>query len=229
MTQRSIWNRAWYASLRTLCRMASAPAFRLRVQGRQNAPASGAVLVMSNHQSHLDPVLVGLCFDRRLNYLARETLFRFPPLRWMIRSVDAIPLDRDGLALAGIKETLRRLKHEEMVLLFPEGTRSRDGQVGELKPGFCALARRAKVSLLPMALDGTFAAFPRSSKFPRPLPIQIHIGEPMGPEEVASLDDAQLVAEVRRRMVELHAEAKRALARANNSQIAQPAADSAAV
>ena len=94
--------------------------------------------MLSNHQSHLDPVLVGLASDQRLNYLARDTLFGFAPFRWLINSLDAIPIDREGLGLGGLKETLKRLKRGESVLMFPEGTRTRDGEVGRLRPGFCA-------------------------------------------------------------------------------------------
>ena len=110
-------------------------AYGVRYSGRANIPKTGAVLVVSNHQSHLDPTLVGAGCDRRMNYLARETLFHFAPLRWLIRSLDAIPIDRDGLGLNGIKESLRRLKRGEMVLIFPEGTRTRDGDVAPFRPG----------------------------------------------------------------------------------------------
>ena len=68
--------------------------------------AEGGVLVVSNHQSHLDPPLIGIGCPRRMNYLARDTLFRFAPFAWLIRSVDAIPIDREGIGLGGIKEAL---------------------------------------------------------------------------------------------------------------------------
>ena len=71
----------------------------------------------------------------------RDTLFGFPPFRWLINSLDAIPIDREGIGLGGIKESLRRLKAGEMLVIFPEGTRTKDGNVGELKPGFLALAQ----------------------------------------------------------------------------------------
>ena len=128
--------------------------FRIRCFGREHVPPSGGGLVMSNHQSNMDPVLVGLATNRRLNYLARETLFAFAPFRWLIKSLDAIAIDREGLGLAGLKETLRRLKRGELVLIFPEGTRTRDGEIAPLKSGFCAVARRIRV----VAPDPTAAA-----------------------------------------------------------------------
>src|SRR5262245_28081751 len=134
-SSRSLPKRLWYDFLRVLCRMLGVVFFSIRCEDRHHIPASGGVLVVSNHQSHFDPVLVGLVCDRRLNYLARDTLFGFAPFRWLIASLDAIPIDREGLGMAGLKETLRRLKREEMVLIFPEGTRTRDGSVATLKPG----------------------------------------------------------------------------------------------
>ena len=77
-----------------------------------------------------------------MNYLARQTLFHFPPLGWLISTLDAIPIDRDGLGLTGIKESLRRLKRGEMVLIFPEGRRSSDGEIATFRPGFTVLAAR---------------------------------------------------------------------------------------
>jgi 1-acyl-sn-glycerol-3-phosphate acyltransferase len=203
--QRSLPQRLWYSFLRVLCRFLGVLLFRIRCEDRCHIPAAGGVLVVSNHQSHLDPILVGLACDRRMNYLARETLFRFAPLRWLIQSLDAIPIDREGLGLAGLKETLKRLKREEMVLIFPEGTRTRDGLVAELKPGFSVLAKRTGVPLLPVAIEGAFAAWPRWQMFPRPGVVQVQFGRPISPAEAAACDDRQLVTLVQQRIEECHA------------------------
>jgi 1-acyl-sn-glycerol-3-phosphate acyltransferase len=219
MARRSLPHRLWYDVLRVVCRLAAILVFRIRCRGRRFVPASGGALVLSNHQSHLDPVLVGLATDRRLNYLARDTLFKFAPFRWLINSLDAIPLDREGLGLGGLKETLKRLKRGELVLIFPEGTRTRDGDVGTLKPGFCALARRAGVPLLPVGIDGAFDSWPRSRTLPAPAVIHIQFGEPLGPAGIAKLDDRELVAEVARRIRACHAMAKQYRCRAIGSQI----------
>ncbi len=208
MAQRSLPKRLWYDVLRVICRMLGILVFRIRCRGRQFIPATGGGLVLSNHQSHLDPVLIGLATDRRLNYLARDTLFGFAPFRWLIHSLDAIPLDREGLGLAGLKETLKRLKRGEMVLIFPEGTRTSNGEVGTLKPGFCAFARPLNVPLLPVAMDGAFDSWPRSHVLPSPAAIHIQFGEPLAPAEIEKLDDRELVAEVDRRIRAVHAQAR---------------------
>src|SRR5262245_1475162 len=111
--QRSLAKRLWYNFLRVFFRMLAVVVFRIRVRGREHIPKEGGLIVLPKHQSHLDPILVGLCFDRRLNSLARDTLFGFPPLRWLINSLDAIPLDREGIGLGGLKESLKRLKTGE--------------------------------------------------------------------------------------------------------------------
>lgn len=170
--------------------------------------------MLANHQSHFDPVLIGISFERRLNFLARKTLFDFAPFRWLIRSLDAIPIDREGMGLGGLKETLRRLKRGEMVLLFPEGTRTRDGQVASLKPGFIALARRGKVPLVPVALDGAFDAWPRTNLFPRAATINVQIGQPITPAEFVNFTDDALIAELERRIRCCQRQARQAIRRA---------------
>jgi 1-acyl-sn-glycerol-3-phosphate acyltransferase len=205
---RSLPNRLWQALLKFLAQLTAVTVFNIRRRGERLMPAAGGGLVMSNHQSNLDPVIIGLCCERRLNYVARQTLLTFAPLRWLLNSLDTIPIDRDGIGLGGLKETLRRLKRGELVLLFPEGTRTRDGEVQALKPGFCALARRAEVPLVPVAMDGAFDAWPRQRSFPRPAVIHVQFGEPILPAEVKLLSDEQLVQEVERRIRDCHARAQ---------------------
>jgi 1-acyl-sn-glycerol-3-phosphate acyltransferase len=207
MKQRSFVKRFGYNILHLLCRLVGVIFFRVRVKGRENQLTGGA-LICSNHQSFFDPVLVGLAFEDRMNYLARKTLFKFPPFRWLIEYLDAIPIDRTGMGLQGIKETLRRLKRSEMVLIFPEGTRTRDGSVGRLKPGFVALARRGKRPLIPVGLDGAYDAWPRNSTLPQLSSIHICIGEPITVEEIEQWSDEEVVAELERRIRECHQQAR---------------------
>lgn len=222
--RRSLPNRLWQAFLKFAARLTAVTAFQFRCSGRELVPATGGGLVLSNHQSNLDPIIIGLACDRRLNYVARKTLFRFAPLRWLINSLDAIPIDRDGSGLGGLKETLKRLKRGEMVLLFPEGTRTPNGEVQAMKPGFCAIARRAAVPLVPVALDGAYESWPRQRKFPRRAVIHVCYGTPILPEEILGWTDEQLVAEVERRIRQCHAQARAGRQRASCRKLASPAA-----
>ena len=206
---RSITKRIAYSAAHVLARLTGVIGFRLRVWGREHVPREGGVLVCSNHQSYFDPVLAGLACDRHMNYLARKSLFKFAPFRWLIQLYDAIPIDRDGFSLEGIKETLRRLKRNEMVLIFPEGTRTETGEMASLKPGFTAIARRGKSALLPIGIAGSYDSWPRGQWLPGLAPIHIVIGEPLTAGEVAELSDDQLILELESRMRHCFLEAQR--------------------
>jgi len=208
MSSRSLAQRLTHDTLRVIARLISVLLFRLRVVGRENWPAEGGGLICSNHQSYFDPPIVGLTCNRRMNYLARDGLFRVPVLKQVIQFFDSIPIDREGGGLAGLKETLKRLKAGELVLIFPEGTRTRDGEVAPLKPGFIAVARRSDVPLVPVALDGAFQAWPRTARLPRPTRLAVVIGPPIQPDEIAALTDEDLLAELEQRILTCHATAR---------------------
>jgi 1-acyl-sn-glycerol-3-phosphate acyltransferase len=205
LMQRSFLSRIWYELLQRALQLMAVAVYRVRYVGRENIPAAGGVLVVSNHQSHFDPPLVGMGCPRRMNYLARDTLFGFfAPFRWLIHSLDAIPIDRDGIGLGGIKEAMKRLKRGEMVLIFPEGTRSRDGKMAPFRPGFTALAVRSGAAILPVAVEGAFHAWPRWRKFPGLGRIRVAFGKPISPAEILDCDERELMAEVERRVRECH-------------------------
>ncbi len=205
---RTLFQRLGYDALRVLCRIIAISLYGLRIEGREQWPATGGGLICANHQSMFDPPLVGLTCSRRMNYLARDTLFRVPGLAQLIRFLDAIPIDREGGGLAGLKETLRRLKAGELVLIFPEGTRTHDGQLHPLKPGFISVARRSRVPLIPVGLDGAYQAWPRTAPFPRLGRVSVVIGEPIAAEQVAALSDEGLLNELSQRMQACHCKAR---------------------
>ena len=205
MVQDSVLQRSVYRVTRLLTRCMAVWLFRLRCHGRGHLPLRGGALICSNHQSHIDPVVIGLCCDRQLHYLARKSLFRFAPFAALIRFYGAISIDRDGVGLTGIKSILRYLKRDRLVLMFPEGTRSRDGCVGSLKPGLCAVARRAQVPLVPVALDGAFEVLPRGRWWPQRTSVRVCFGAPIWPQSVAAIGDEAVLQELRRRIVDCHA------------------------
>jgi len=210
MSERPLTSRLWYEFLRLLIRYVWSVAYSVRYSGRENIPPEGPVLVVPNHQGYLDPPLVGAGCRRRLNYLARKSLFRFGPFGWLIDSVNAIPIDVEGgTGVGGIKETLRRLRRGEMVLIFPEGSRTWDGEVGPFLPGFAALAIRGRAAVLPVAIEGAFEAWPRWRKLPRWGVIHVHYGVPISAERVMQYNEEELVAEARKRVCQCHAELRR--------------------
>jgi 1-acyl-sn-glycerol-3-phosphate acyltransferase len=183
-----------------------------RATGRQNVPAEGGVLLVSNHLSYLDVFVLGIPLHRPLNYVARSTLF-VPGLSALMRSVGGFPIQRDGMGASGLKETLRRLRNGGIVTLFPEGTRSRDGSLGPLKPGIAVLVSRARVPVVPTGLAGTFEAWPRWRLFPLPHPIRIHYGRAIYPEELEGLDSDAITSLVHDRLQESYDLARQALER----------------
>jgi 1-acyl-sn-glycerol-3-phosphate acyltransferase len=198
----SLSNRVWYHFWRHVLQLLAVLVYRVRYSGCENIPATGGVLVVSNHQSHFDPPLVGIGCPRQMNYVARETLFTFRPFGWILKSVGGIPIDRDGFGIRGIKESLKVLKKGEMVVIFPEGTRTRDGQLGRFRPGFTTLAARSNAVILPVAIDGAYLVWPRSKKFPGLGRIRVHYGKPIPHAEIAGRDEREVVTEVERRVRE---------------------------
>lgn len=177
----------------------------VRCIGIENWPIHGGGLVCANHQSFLDPILIGSLCPRPMNYLARESLFRSKPLAILMRLYHAIPLQRDGLGIAGLKESLRRLKNGELLLIFPEGTRSADGELKAVQAGFSILARRAKVPIIPVCIDGPFQMWPRSRRWPKLAGVRLRliVGEPIDVMTMENSTDADLVDLLQSRMQEL--------------------------
>ena len=199
----------WYEFCRTLIALGATLGFRIRYYGQRNIPQTGPFLMVANHQSHLDPPLIGAGCPRQLSFVARKTLFDIPILGRLIANLHAIPIDRNGMGISGIKESLRRLKHGEPILLFPEGTRTRTGEISRFLPGFTALAVRSKAAIVPAAIDGAYQAWPRSQPFPFPGWVDVYFGPPIEPETVKALDDRQLLELVEERVGECFAELRR--------------------
>jgi 1-acyl-sn-glycerol-3-phosphate acyltransferase len=191
--------RFWYALLWCPCYAISQAWFRYRFSGKSHVPQTGPVLLVSNHQSHLDPVLVGIACPRQLKYLARKGLFFFPFSLW-IRSLGAVPIDRERGSIAGIRTTIDLLTKGEAVVVFPEGSRTPDGKMHPLLPGFCLLARRSGATIVPVAIDGAFDAMPRGSAFARPAKISLAFGPSITSQQYEGLDDKQLTQIVTERI-----------------------------
>jgi len=142
-------------------------------------PARGAVILASNHASFLDPPLVGAGLHRTVNYLARKSLFRFPGFGALLRALSAVPVDREGGGGAGLKAILDRLRAGEAILLFPEGTRTWDGKLQPARAGIGLTVIKSEAPVIPVRVFGTWEAFGRHMRFPRPHRVAVMYGEPM--------------------------------------------------
>ncbi len=192
--------------------------FSIRFAGQRHVPMQGSLLVVANHQSFLDPVIVGLAVKRHLCYLARKSLFKHRWLSWIMYRLGAIPLDQDGPATEGIKATLQLLRRGEAVVLFPEGSRTPDGQVHELKSGIALLLRKAKVPILPVGIAGAYEALPIWRKYPRFAPLgwpglDAGIAAVIGPvipcEKLLSLPTEEMLRHLQGVLAELKEQAER--------------------
>ncbi len=174
---------------------------RFQARGLENVPKTGGGLVLINHQSFLDPPLVGVALQRPVSYLARDSLFRVPVIGWVLRNTYVMAINRDAPGTASIRTALQRMNNGFLVGLFPEGTRSPDGKVGEFKPGFISMIRRAKVPVYPVGIAGAHEAMPRGGVRFWPQKVRVVYGKPLCPDEVSRLSakghEDELVAFVR--------------------------------
>lgn len=162
-----------------LFRLVYATYFRWRVFHPERVPLTGSVILASNHLSFLDPPLVGAGLRRGINYMARKTLFRYPGIGALLRSWNAVPVDRDGGSASGLKEILDRLKRGGAIIMFPEGTRSLDGRLQPGRSGIGLAIIKSDAPVIPVRVFGTFEAYGKGVKFPRPHRIQVKYGQPM--------------------------------------------------
>ena len=124
------------------------------VEGRENVPPMGPLIVVANHQGSFDPPLIGASIPRRTWFLAKDDIFSGPPVSWLLRKYGAFPLSRSGPDIRAYRWALDKLDRDEVVVLFPEGTRNRGG-MREAQSGVVRLALKAQVPLLPVGITGT--------------------------------------------------------------------------
>jgi 1-acyl-sn-glycerol-3-phosphate acyltransferase len=182
----------WYWLARWICRVFCLLFFPVRTYGRDNIPNKGAFIIVSNHQSYLDPIFCAGFIKRHSYFVARDTLFKnwfFGPL---ISSVNAIPVKLGEPDISAMRKVLEKLKDGRGVTLFPEGTRTHDGKITPFKPGLGLLSRRGKAPIVPVVIDGAFECWPRHKKLFRPGRIRVTYGKPISPEQVKQMGDEKL-------------------------------------
>ena len=182
-------NSAIYAFFKNLFWFCGRLIFRLRYIGQENLPRQGAVLLIANHASLMDPPILGCGLPRPVHYMARSTLRRIPVIGWVIERLGVLFLERDGGARAGLELGICTLEVGEVLGFFPEGTRSSDGEIGPFKRGILLMLKRleergVKVAVLPAGIRGSFQAWPKQRWFPRPSSCEVHFGRVMTAQDV---------------------------------------------
>jgi len=200
-----------YDALWVLCRTLGVSLLGFRSRFVEPLPKRGGLIVLSSHQTFLDPLLLGLATDRRLSSLARSSLYRVKLFAAVITALDAVPIDRESSAIKAMKVVIQRLKRGAAVTIFPEGSRTFDGHLGEFKSGFALIAKRAAVPIVPVAIVGGFECWPRTRLLPKPGRVRLEFGEILTAEQVAAMSEQEIFTVCTQRIRDLDAKARRAL------------------
>ena len=178
----------WYYLFQILFHILIFIFFRYRIRGAENFPQQTPFIIASNHASYLDPALVGCSTWLKVHFMAREDLFSNKVFALWAGLVGCFPVSREGHDKEAIKEALSRLRMGRVIAIFPEGTRSKNGDMLEAKPGVGFLAKKAKVPVVPIRIIGSDKAFPKNSNFIRFKPIEVRVGKPIWPDKFDSSD-----------------------------------------
>ncbi len=162
--------------------------FRPLMEGRERLPRSGGALLCANHQSVLDIPLVANLTRRHVSFVARDSLARFKPLGWLMRRSGVVLVRRGESDRAALREMVAHLLRGDLLAVFPEGTRSTDGTLGRFRRGALLAAQQAGVPVVPIGIRGTFEAWPRGARLPRPRRVGVRIGQAVDPSTPDALE-----------------------------------------
>jgi 1-acyl-sn-glycerol-3-phosphate acyltransferase len=169
----------WYLLGYSLSKALAKTFFGYRVIGAENMIEEGPCVIAANHCSYLDPPLVGIACRRAIHYLARKSLLDLPLLGPILPELNVIPVDQKNADRSALMGAIRVVRHGGAVLIFPEGTRSADGELQPARPGLGMIAAKTGAPVVPVHVAGSFAAFPKGAKFPKPAPVEVRIGRPL--------------------------------------------------
>ncbi len=152
-----------------------------RIEGSHNIPETGGALFVSNHSSFFDPPAMACASNRMLDFLARKSLFNNPLFSKAIRNLNAIPVDQENPDMSGLKTIISRLRNGRIVVLFPEGSRTWDGELLPGQPGIGLVIEKAGVPVIPARFFGMHEAWPRGGSPQAFTPVTLVVGKPFTP------------------------------------------------
>ncbi len=167
----------WYLLGYSLSKAIAKTFFNYRVIGAENMIEEGPCIIAANHCSYLDPPLVGVACKRAIHYLARKSLLDVPILGPILPELNVIPVDQKNADRSALMGAIRVVKNDGAVLIFPEGTRSPDGQLQPAQPGIGMIAAKTGAPVVPVRITGSYEAFPRGSWCPRRESVTVYIGK----------------------------------------------------
>jgi len=194
----------FWKNCQIIARVGTTLLFDLKVYGKENVPKTGGALLVANHQSYLDPIAIAVQLKRPVSYLAKSELFENRFLDWLIRKLHALPVRQGQGDVGAVKEVIRRLGEGAMLNIYPEGSRTEDGEIAKLEKGVALIIRKVNVPVIPVAIDGSFDAWRKDWMIFRPHPIRVKFGKPIDfHDKTAGQIVRQLEAEMRSLLVEL--------------------------
>lgn len=169
-----------YHFLHVLVYIIAKPLFRYKAVGAEHIPKKGSAILASNHASYLDPLFVGLGVWRRINYLAKKEIFRNMLLNYLLKKLfRSIPVDRDQIKKNTLRIIYQLLRNNEILLMFPEGTRTYDGKLMEPKLGIGMIAYNTQIPVVPVYINGSYNIWSRNSRFIRFKSCSVFFGTPV--------------------------------------------------
>ena len=185
----SFWHLLHWAAFAIALWLWMKSCYRLRCWGAQRVPRTGPVLLISNHQSFLDmPALGAGLLHRHFFTFARSTLYESRAYRWLLAAYNTVPLERGESDIKALRRGIELLKGGQALNIFAEGTRGDGGPVRPFKPGLMLMVKKANPVIVPVAIAGSSAAWPRGRKLPKPFGrVGVQFGEPIPAQQLMDM------------------------------------------
>lgn len=156
----------FYYVVKALCWLLLKIFWRMEIRGIENLPESGGLIITSNHVSYLDPAVLVASLNRKIYFITKKEVFKNTFISFLLKNMNAFSVDRDNVDMFAFKKAINILREEKVLGIFPEGTRSSNGELQELKMGALKIAMKTGVPILPVGINGTHKIYPRGIKFP---------------------------------------------------------------
>ena len=209
----TLWRNLCWKFGRNVCAMWVKSFSKVTVWNSDKIPQEGPVMLISNHQSYLDPILIGIAADKRPFWsLAKSGLFDNFIFGLIIKMLSAIPVEQGENDIKAMRDCLAVLNAEQALMMFPEGARCEDGEVAPFEQGVWLLIKRSNATIVPAAIEGAFDVWPRDQKKPnKGGKIGIVVGDPISNEDICKMKGKQAVAMLQEKVEELHRDARQRL------------------
>ena len=169
----------WYRTGYILFKLLGKSCFALECINRERLIEEGPAVLAMNHQSYLDPPFAGICCRKELFFLARRSLLDWPVMGWVFPRWNVIPVDQGGSDMSALKTLIRLVNDGRRTIVFPEGSRTPDGNLQPAQPGLGLIVAKTLAPVVPMRIFGAYEAFPRGARWPKLRKITIVVGHPI--------------------------------------------------